>query len=186
MPSRVLVTGVGAFVPTRTVDNARIARAVPGWSAERIAEKTAIHERRYLWELDEERGVAVAPAAASEPASNSDMCELALRRALDSAQLDADALDALFVVTCTPDELNFNHDAMEVHRRLGCRADTFALVVDDGCGGTPYVIDLAHRMIAAGVFRTVAVVGSSFTSPYVHRETFAGEVTPAPGRKPLG
>jgi 3-oxoacyl-[acyl-carrier-protein] synthase III len=113
------------------------------------------------------------------------MCALALRRALASADVDAAELDALFVVTCTPDRLNFSHDAMAVHRRLGCRPDAFALVVDDGCGGTPYVIDLARRMIAGGTFRTVAVVGSAFTSPLVHRETFTSEVTPAPGRKAL-
>ena len=64
--------------------------------------------------------------------------------------VEAQELDAIFVVTCSPDELSFNHDAMELHRRLACRTDAFALVVDDGCGGTPYIIDMASKMIESG------------------------------------
>ncbi|HSK75247.1 MAG TPA: ketoacyl-ACP synthase III [Thermoanaerobaculia bacterium] len=180
------IVGAGSFVPSRVVDNHRISRAIPGWSPERIEEKTFIKERRFLWDFDEEAGVAIPPSEESgEPRSNSDMCEIALRRALDHAGLDAKELDAIFLVTCTPDRLNFNHDAMELHRRLGCRPDTYALVIDDGCGGTPYVIDLANKMIQSGAVKTVAVIGSAFTSPQVNREVFAHSVEPAPGRKPI-
>ena len=191
-PVNVRVTGVGAFVPDQAISNEQIARAIPGWSAERIAEKLCIQERRFLWELDADagrtlppEGLGLAPDGSGVPASNSDMCDLALRRALAMGDTDPQELDAIFVVTCTPDRLNFNHDAMELHRRLGCRPDTFALVVDDGCGGTPYVMDMAYRMIRNGGFRTVAIVGSAFTSPLVNRDVYTQEVAPAPGRKPL-
>lgn len=191
-PVNVRVTGVGAFVPEQAVSNEAIARAIPGWSADRIGEKLFIQERRFLWELDADagrtlppEGGGLAPDGSGVPASNTDMCHLALRRALDMAGTDPASLDALFVVTCTPDRLNFNHDAMELHRRLGLRTDAFAFVVDDGCGGTPYVMDMAYRMIRNGAFRRVAVVGSAFTSPLVNREVYTQEVAPAPGRKPL-
>jgi len=191
-PVRVRVAGAGAFVPEQAVTNEQIARAIPGWSAERIAEKLFIEERRFLWELDADagrtlppEGSGLAPDGSGVPASNTDMCDVALRRALGMADVDPRELDAIFVVTCTPDRLNFNHDAMALHHRLGCRPDAFALVVDDGCGGTPYVMDLACRMIRDGTFRTVAVVGSAFTSPLVNREVYTSEVAPAPGRKPL-
>ncbi|HEU0051865.1 MAG TPA: 3-oxoacyl-[acyl-carrier-protein] synthase III C-terminal domain-containing protein [Longimicrobium sp.] len=168
------------------MDNDRIARAIPGWSPERIEEKTSIRERRFLWDFDAEAGVAIAPPELSdEPRSNSDMCELALRRALEMGGIDPSELDAVFVVTCTPDQVNFSYDAMEVHRRLGCRPDCFALVVDDGCGGTPYVIDMVYRMIRTGAMDTVAVIGSAFTSALMDREVWTGEVEPAPGKKPL-
>ncbi len=180
--------GAGAFVPSRVITNERIARAFPGWSAERIEEKTGIRERRYLWDIDEQ-GTAIAPPESEHPplfpASNTDMCEVALRRALASSGLEARELDALFVVTCTPDELNFNHDAMALHQRLGCRTDTFALVVDDGCGGTPYIIDMVRKMMEGGRFKTVAVVASTLSSPQLRREVYTDEVTPSPGRKPL-
>jgi 3-oxoacyl-[acyl-carrier-protein] synthase-3 len=182
----VRIVGAGAFVPSRAVDNHRIAQAIPGWSPERIEEKTSIRERRYLWDFDEQAGVAVAPPEGSdEPRSNSDMCEIALRRALDMAGLDAEELDAIFLVTCTPDRLNFNYDAMEVHRRLGCRTDAYALMIDDGCGGTPYVMDMAYKMIRSGAVKTVAVIGSALSSPQLNREVFTSAVEPAPGRKPL-
>jgi 3-oxoacyl-[acyl-carrier-protein] synthase III len=167
------------------VSNARIARAIPGWPAERIEEKLGIRERRFLWDIDEATGRAVPPPENDGriyPAGNTDMCEVALRQALAQAGVAPGELDALFVVTCTPDAPHFNHDAMELHRRLELREDAFALVMDDGCGGTPYVLDLVRKMMDGGRFRTVAVVASAFTSPLVNREVYTDELPPAPGR----
>ncbi|WP_224363543.1 3-oxoacyl-ACP synthase III family protein [Hyalangium versicolor] len=186
MPT-VRFAGAGAYVPSRVITNERIAKAFPGWSAERILEKTGIVERRYLWEMDE-KGTAIPPPENDlpiYPASNTDMCEIALRKALGQSGVNPSELDAIFLVTCTPDELNFNHDAMQLHRRLGCRTDTFALVVDDGCGGTPYIIDMAAKMMEGGRFKTVAVVASTLTSPHMNREVYTDEILPEPGHKPL-
>ncbi|QDF08746.1 3-oxoacyl-ACP synthase III family protein [Myxococcus xanthus] len=185
MTPNVCVVGAGAFVPSRVVSNERIARAIPGWSAERIEEKVGIRERRFLWDIDEATGRAIPPPENDGhiyPASNTDMCEVALRKALAQAGVDPKALDALFVVTCTPDAPHFNHDAMELHRRLELREDAFGLVVDDGCGGTPYVLDMVKKMMDGGRFRTVAVVASAFTSPLVNREVYTDELPPGPGR----
>lgn len=185
MTPNVCVVGAGAFVPSRVVSNERIARAIPGWPAARIEEKVGIRERRFLWDIDEVTGRAVPPPENDGhiyPANNTDMCEVALRKALAQANVDPKALDALFVVTCTPDAPHFNHDAMELHRRLELREDAFGLVVDDGCGGTPYVLDLVKKMMDGGRFRTVAVVASAFTSPLVNREVYTDELPPGPGR----
>jgi 3-oxoacyl-[acyl-carrier-protein] synthase III len=112
------------------------------------------------------------------------MCEVALRRALEQSGLEGSDLDALFVVTCSPDRPSFNHDAMALHQRVALRASgTFAMVIDDGCGGTPYVMDMARRMLEGGAFRTIAVVASSFTSPYVNREVFTAELKLASGKQ---
>ncbi|MFP2959021.1 3-oxoacyl-ACP synthase III family protein [Myxococcus sp. 1LA] len=185
MTPNVCVVGAGAFVPSRVVSNERIARAIPGWPAARIEEKVGIRERRFLWDIDEATGRALPPPENDghiHPANNTDMCEVALRKALAQAGVDAKELDALFVVTCTPDAPHFNHDAMELHRRLELREDAFGLVVDDGCGGTPYVLDLVKKMMDGGRFRTVAVVASAFTSPLVNREVYTDELPPGPGR----
>jgi 3-oxoacyl-[acyl-carrier-protein] synthase-3 len=187
MTCRARITGVGSFVPARSISNARIAKAIPGWPAERIEEKLGIRERRFLWDFDTETGKAIAPPADEPhlfPADNSDMCEVALRGALEMAGISGSELDAIFLVTCTPDELNFGHDAMELHRRVGARTDAFAQVIDDGCGGTPYVIDMAQKMLAGGTFKTIAVVASAFTSPLVNREVFTSELSTG-GEKPL-
>jgi 3-oxoacyl-[acyl-carrier-protein] synthase III len=184
-PYTVRVVGAGAFVPAQVVDNGRITRAIPAWEPSWIERKTSIRERRFLWDIDEEAGVTVAPAAAGGPQTNTDMCEIALRGAMDMAGLRGTDLDAVFVVTCTPDRLNFSYDAMELHRRFACRTDTYGMVVDDGCGGTPYVIDMAYRMIRTGALRTVAVVGSACTSPLLNRDVWTGAVQPTGDGKPL-
>lgn len=182
---RVCFKGVGSFVPRRVISNERMAKAIPGWEPERIEEKIGIRERRFLWDFDTETGKAVPPPDDGNfyPANNVEMCEVALRQALESAGVKAQELDALYVVTCSPDRLNFSHDAMAVHQKLGMRQDAFAFVIDDGCGGTPYVIDMARKMIEGGAFGTIAVVGSSFTSPYLNREVFTAELELGPGKK---
>jgi 3-oxoacyl-[acyl-carrier-protein] synthase III len=186
---RVKFLGVGSFVPRRAVSNARIAAAIPGWTPERIEEKTGIRERRFLWDFDEKTGRALPPPSddgAYYPASNTDMAEVALRRALAMAQIDASEIDVLFLVTCSPDELNFSHDAMELHRRLHCRDDAYAMVFDSGCGGTLYTIDMARRMIEGGSFRTIAVVASNFTSAHLNREVYTAEQRLASGKTANG
>lgn len=173
------IIGVGSFVPDRVISNARIAAAIPGWSAEKIEEKTGIRERRFLWDFDERTGRALVPPPDSRlyPHGNADMCQVALQRALEMAGARPQELDALFVVTCSPDEINFSHDAMVIHERLGLRSDAYAMVIDSGCGGTLYAVDMARRMIAGGTFRSIAVVGSNFTSAYVDREVFTSALT---------
>ncbi|TMA21835.1 MAG: 3-ketoacyl-ACP synthase [Deltaproteobacteria bacterium] len=156
-----------------------MAKAIPGWPAERIVEKTGIVERRFLWDFDDRTGQAIPPPENDGnfyPANNTDMCEVALRQALERAGLPATDLDAIFVVTCTPDEVNFSHDAMELHHRLGCREDAYAMVIDSGCGGTLYTIDMARKMIASGAVKTVAVIGSAFTSALMNREVYTSEL----------
>jgi 3-oxoacyl-[acyl-carrier-protein] synthase III len=141
-------------------------------------EKTGIVERRFLWDFDDRTGQAIPPPENDGnfyPANNTDMCEVALREALEAAGLPANELDAIFVVTCTPDEVNFSHDAMELHRRLGCREDAYAMVFDSGCGGTLYTIDMARRMIEGGSFRTIAIVASNFTSAHLNREVYTAD-----------
>jgi len=186
---RVRFLGVGSFVPRRAVSNARITAAIPGWTAERIEEKTGIRERRFLWDFDERTGRAIPPPnddGTIYPANNTDMAEVALRKALMMAQVGAREIDALFLVTCSPDELNFSHDAMELHRRLDCREDAYAMVFDSGCGGTLYTVDMARRMIEGGNFRTIAVVASNFTSAHLNRDIYTADQELESGKKANG
>src|SRR3712207_3741784 len=97
----VRVIGAGAYVPPRAVDNAHITEAIPGWSADWIAEKTQIRERRFLWELDSQAGVTVAPpATAGEPVCNTDMCEAALRKAIEMAGIEGGEIDEIGRASC--------------------------------------------------------------------------------------
>jgi 3-oxoacyl-[acyl-carrier-protein] synthase III len=176
----VRYVGAGAYLPPLIVKNDRLVKAIPGWPAERIEQRTGIAERRYLWDFDPERGEAIAPEGAAPELlrGNTDMVEAALRGALDSAGLRPQDLDGVYVVSSTPDEINFCRDAIEVHRRIGMRSDAFALLVDSGCGGAVFMIDMARKLIHSEQARTIAIVASTLASPFLHRETFT---SPMPG-----
>lgn len=175
---QVRYVGAGSFLPPRIVDNERITRAIPGWSAERIEERTGIVERRFLWDFDSDRGRAVPPAEDGDawPRSNTDMAEVAVRRALERAGMRAGELDGLYLITTTPDEINFCRDAVELHKRLGMRAEAFALHVDSGCGGAVYMADMARKLILSGQARTLAIIGTTFASAYLDREVFTSSM----------
>ncbi|WAS91074.1 3-oxoacyl-ACP synthase III family protein [Nannocystis punicea] len=173
---RPTIVGAGAYVPEIRMSTARIAAIIPGWTPERIIDRTGIHERRYLWDVDDVTGKAIEPAPGEAPATGVDMSEIALRKALRMAGMRSAGLDAIFVVTCTPDRPSFGQDAMALHRRLDCRADCYAMVLDSGCGGTMYVFDMVARMIASGALRTAAIVGSNFSSSMVDRDLYTQSV----------
>jgi 3-oxoacyl-[acyl-carrier-protein] synthase III len=177
---KVRYVGAGAYLPPRVVKNDRLVQAIPGWPAERIEQRTGIAERRYLWDFDADAGVAIAPDPGAHELlrGNVDMVEAALRRALDSAGLRPADLDGVYVVSSTPDEINFCRDAIEVHRRIGMRSDAFALLVDSGCGGAVFMADMARKLILSEQARTIAIVASTLASPFLHRETFT---SPMPG-----
>jgi 3-oxoacyl-[acyl-carrier-protein] synthase III len=176
----VRYVGAGAFVPTRVVDNEKLTRAIPGWPPERIEQRIGIAERRYLWDFDPEAGRAIPPPEDADvwPRGNVDMAEVALRRALDTAGLKPSELDAVYLVTSTPDRVNFCWDAVQLHKRLGCKAEATAVVIDSGCGGALYMADVARKLILSGQARTIAIVASTFASAFVDREIFT---TPMPG-----
>jgi 3-oxoacyl-[acyl-carrier-protein] synthase-3 len=173
----VRVVGAGAYVPPHAVTSAEIAEAIPGWSAEKIVEKTGIVERRFLWPLDVKRGCgALTPSdRPPEATTATDMGEIALSRALAMAELSPTAVDILIVVTCTPDQPRFSHDAMELQRRLGLRRDAHCFVVDSGCGGSLYVLDMLARMMAEGRASTAAIVGTNLTSSLLDRDVYTQE-----------
>jgi 3-oxoacyl-[acyl-carrier-protein] synthase III len=172
----VRIIGAGAFLPSHVVTGEQITAAIPGWTAEKLEKNTGIVERRYLWPLDVDKGCAIRPKTGlAEHITASDMGEVALRRALDMAGVHASEVDILVVVTCTPDEPRFSHDALELQWRLGLRASAHCFVIDSGCGGSLYVLDLLTKMLAAGQGKVAAVVGTNLSSPFVDADVYTRE-----------
>ena len=170
----VRIVGAGAYVPPYVVTSSEIAEAIPGWSADKIIEKTGIVERRYLWPLDVQRGRGTLTKSEPPPeaVTATDMGAIALSRALAMADLAPTTVDLLIVVTCTPDQPRFSHDAMEIQRRLGMRRDAHCFVVDSGCGGSLYVLDMLVRMMEEGNARTAAIVGTNLSSSLLDRDVY--------------
>jgi 3-oxoacyl-[acyl-carrier-protein] synthase III len=175
----VRIVGAGAYLPPHVVTAKAVASAFPGWKAERIVERTGIVERRYLWPLDVEQGRTVRAAEPEEGhravQTACDMAEVALANALRMSGLAAGEIEVLIVVTCTPDQPRFSHDAMSLQRRLGMRANAHCFVVDSGCGGSLYMLDMVARTLEAGGARTAAVIGTNFASPMIDRCVYAAD-----------
>ncbi len=62
-----------------------------------------------------------------------DYAEHAAREALENLNIDSWLIDHLCLATCTPANLHFSGDAIELHRRLGLRPDAAIDQVDGGC-----------------------------------------------------
>jgi 3-oxoacyl-[acyl-carrier-protein] synthase III len=144
---------------------------VPGWPPEKLEAKTGIKERRFLWELDHVSGYAVEPQGPIK--GNVDMALEALRQALDMANMDADELDALYLVTATPDVVSFQSDVMKLATRIGMRPDARVFQEDCGCGGAMYYMVDARERVEAGRQKNVAVVASHITSAQVDRNMYS-------------
>jgi 3-oxoacyl-[acyl-carrier-protein] synthase III len=172
----VTIAGAGSYVPPHVISNARLVQAIPGWTAERIEEKTGIRERRHAVPFDPETGRAIVPEAPVDPGPSAEMAELALRDALTRANMRPSELDGLVLTTCTPDQIAFSHDAMVLHQRLGMRPDAFALGHDDGCGGAMFHLAMARETLLSGQRKAIAVVGVNAFSAHMDREVYAGKL----------
>lgn len=175
----VKIAGVGGYVPPLTVTNERLVKAIPGWTPERIEEKTGIRERRYSWDFDEVTGRAIAPGPIEDPGASVQLAEPALREALESAGMRPSELDGLIITSCTPDQVNFSHDAMVLHKRLGMRPDAFALRLDDGCGGAMFHLNMARELILSGQRKAIAIIGVNAFSTHLDREVYSGKLAHA-------
>ena len=99
MPRRAVITGWGRCVPPVTLSNADLERLVDT-DDEWIVQRTGIRNRRL------------------SHVEATDLAELAARRALACAGMEASDLDLIVVATCTP-ELLCPSTAATVQDRIG-------------------------------------------------------------------
>lgn len=118
---------------------------------ERIKKTIGIHRRRVV------QGDVTA----------GDLCEAAARRLLDRCEIGADDIDALILVTQTPDYFQ-PATACVLHGRLGMKEDCAAFDVNLGCSGYVYALWLAGMMIETGSCRRVMVLAGDTISRCVN------------------
>jgi 3-oxoacyl-[acyl-carrier-protein] synthase III len=143
--TRVSITGLGSYVPSRVLTNGELAQLVDT-SDEWIVERTGIRERRI---------------AAPEEAL-SDLALPAAEQALDASGVRAEDVDLLIVATVTPD-MAFPSTGALLADRLGAK-DAAAYDLSAGCTGFMYAIAQAHGMVAAGLAHKALVVGGDVLS----------------------
>lgn len=148
---RAALTGIGGYLPENVVSNDDMARRVDT-SDEWITERTGIRQRHF--------------AAAHETACF--MGAAAAREALESAGLEAEAVDAIILATSTPDQA-FPATAVRVQAELGANR-AFAFDIAAACSGFIYSLSVADAMIRAGQANNILVIGSEVYSRILNFE----------------
>jgi 3-oxoacyl-[acyl-carrier-protein] synthase-3 len=149
----VRVSGTGAYLPPRVVDNIELETMVTGFDVAHsgsfphwVDQVTHIHERRFC-----------------EPGTRgSDQALLAAAQALETAGVEAKDVGMIVYATFTPSQL-LPGDHCLLAEHLGAhRAATFHLM--GACAGSIYGMGIGYSMITAGVYDHVLVVGTETAS----------------------
>lgn len=137
---KTTIKGTGAYVPNNKVPNTDMEKLVET-SDDWIKSRTGIETRHIT--TDE---------------NTSDLAYEAAVRALESAELKADAIDMIIVATVSGDYV-FPGVSQLLQKRLGCRTIP-AFDVNAACTGFIYALDLADAMITAGKYKNILIVGA--------------------------
>lgn len=129
----VRFAGMASCVPHRVLDNVRDCPPSQRSERERLVRNIGIQTRRICPEWQ----------------TFSDLALVATEKLLADLQWQRDEIDALIVVTQSPDYL-IPSTAIILQDRLGLAQTTIAFDVNLGCSGYPFGLHLLGSMIAAG------------------------------------
>ena len=141
MTLRAVVQGVGHYLPDRIVPNSAFEQTLDT-TDEWIRTRSGIERRHF----------------AAEGQTTSDLAVRAAQKALESAGLAADDIDALIVATSTPD-LTFPSVATMVQQKLGMTRG-FGFDVQAVCAGFVFALTNANALIVSGQAKRVMVIGA--------------------------
>jgi len=141
MPTRSLVAGCGAYLPSRILSNADLAQRLET-SDEWIVQRTGIRERRI----------------AADGEMTSDLAIRSAEAALRNTGMSGNDLDLIVLATSTPDE-TFPATATRVQAALGMTRGA-AFDVQAVCSGFVFALAVADNFIKVGQARTALVIGA--------------------------
>jgi len=127
------LSAIEYYLPEKVVSTPDLSAEFPGWSVEKIDEKTGIHERHI--------------AAPDECAS--DLAVAAARKLFASGACQPNAVDYLLFCTQSPDYF-LPTTACLIQDRLGIPMTAGALDFNLGCSGFIYGLGLAQGLILSG------------------------------------
>ena len=145
--SRVLMTAVGSYLPTKIVSNVDLSTFVDTDDAW-ITERTGIKERRMINKNSNEGTASMGVKAA----------EMALKRA-DVSKYD---IDLIIFATLSPD-LYFPGSGVLL-QDLMCMGTCPALDIRNQCSGFIYGLSVADQFIKTGMYKNILLVGSEYHS----------------------
>jgi 3-oxoacyl-[acyl-carrier-protein] synthase III len=144
-----------AIVKTKGARIAAVCTCVPTKRFDNLTDSGEFSEE----EIRKVTGMAgvFARRVAGNAVCSSDLCVLAGQRAMERLGWTPDSVDALVMVTQTPDYF-LPSTACVVHHRLGLSDHCAAFDVGLGCSGYPYGLWLAGMMLQGGGVRRALVL----------------------------
>ncbi len=141
MAMRSIVAGCGAYLPSRIVTNAELARRIDT-SDEWIVQRTGIRERRI----------------AADGEMTSDLAIKSADAALKNAGMTGGDIDLVVLATSTPDE-TFPATATRVQAAIGMTRGA-AFDVQAVCSGFVFALSVADNFLRLGQARSALVIGA--------------------------
>ena len=139
------IAGITCTLPRQVITTAEVAAAL-GADARKVKAMTGIAERR------------IAPPEICA----SDLCADAASRLLDDLEWDRASIDAIVLVTQTPDYI-LPATACTLQQRLGLPKTCASFDVNMGCSGYVYGLWIASSMVESGLKRVLLLVGDTLT-----------------------
>jgi 3-oxoacyl-[acyl-carrier-protein] synthase-3 len=145
------IADIAGYLPGTVLDNEQLAALYPGWTADKIYEKTGIRTRHVAAESETAGDLAYEAA-----------CSLFARGTVAPQDVD-------FVILCTqaPDYI-LPTTACLLQDRLDIPTSAGALDVNLGCSGFVYCLSLAKGLIESGSAKCVLVLTADTYSKYIH------------------
>lgn len=154
------IIGTGSYLPDFAVNNEMLCRYYSGKGPEWIEMKTGIEERRFGFDLEDNK--------MREGYYDDDLAEAAAIDALEKTGISASVLSLIIRVTLTPEYLSYPDPACRLHRRIGASRDCSAFTIPSGCGGLIYALKVGDDHVRANDGKTVLIVASNTPSSYMN------------------
>jgi len=154
MAPGVRIAGTGSYLPDKLLTNADLEKMMET-SDEWIVQRTGIRTRHVI---DPAKGESTHTLSAH-----------ALRRAMTDARIGPREVDLLIVATVCA-EMACPSTSCRVAHAVGL-GTTPAFDITAACCGFVYGLNLAHDLIRAGTYRTVAVIGAETLTQYMEYST---------------
>jgi 3-oxoacyl-[acyl-carrier-protein] synthase-3 len=147
------IRGISTAVPSRVFDNVRHTTALPKDDVRKVVAMAGVAERR----------------VADDATCSSDLCLDAADALLADLGWPPDSIDALIMVTQTPDYFMPSASCV-VHKRLGLSQRCAALDVGLGCSGYPYGLWLSSMMVQTGDVKRVLLLHGETPTRYARED----------------
>jgi 3-oxoacyl-[acyl-carrier-protein] synthase-3 len=145
------IRAIASYLPENQLTNDRLSAEFPGWSPDKISEKTGIDNRHI----------------AADGECSSDLAAQAALRLFASGAARPEEIDYLLLCTQSPDHF-LPTTACLLQHRLGIPTTAGALDFNLGCSGWVAGLGLANGLIVSGQARRVLLLTAETYSKFIH------------------